>query len=121
MTMIIGTAILVRDEVVENDLGMAAAAPFLLVAADAVQEIKDGILRVGRIAGRRIDERLALVADGFGVVFDHLDLAVRDAIARLVEAFRRRREGRFVVRTERDGAAKSAATAASPLAGAAAV
>ena len=62
----------VREEVVQNDLRMAASAPFSFVAADAVKEIQDGIFRVGRIARRGIDERLALVADGFGIVFNHL-------------------------------------------------
>ncbi len=96
---------------------MAATAPFLFVAANAVKEIQHGIPRVGRVAGRRIDERLAFVADGFGIVLDHLELAVGDAFARLVETVRRIRKGRFVVRAKRDRSTKSATTTLPALAG----
>ena len=88
------------------------------VAADAVQQIEHGIFRVGGIAGRRIDERLAFVADGFRIVFDHLQLAVRDAFARFVEAFRRIWERRFVVGLQLNRTAESAAAALRPAAGA---
>src|SRR6185369_8662799 len=100
--------LLVRDEVVQNDLGMAASAPLSFVATDAMKEIQDGIFRVGRIARRSIDERLAFVADGFGIVFDHLKLALGDVVPRFVEPFRRSWKGRFVVRLQLDWSAKSA-------------
>ena len=64
------------------------------------------------IAGRRINLHPAFRADGLGFVIDPFEFAVLGAFARLVESFRHGREGRFVVRAERDGAAKSAATAA---------
>src|SRR5262249_7821767 len=93
---------------------MTASAPFLFVAANAVQEIKDGILRAGGITGRRIDERLAFVANGCRVVLDHLELAVRDVLAGLVETFRRRREGGFIVRAEHDGLPASTSARSRP-------
>jgi len=42
---------------------VAASAPFLFVATNAVEKVKYRILCVGGKAGRRINERLAFVAD----------------------------------------------------------
>ena len=101
----------IGNEVVENDLRMAAAAPFVLVAANAVEQIKDWIPIIGGITGRPIDERFALVTDGFRVVLDHFEFAVCDAFALFVESFRRIWERRLVVGLQLNRPAKSAPTA----------
>src|SRR4051794_29778228 len=92
---------------------MAASAPFLFVPADPMQEIEDWKLFVGGIPGRRIHEGLAFVADGFGVVLDHLDFAMRDSFPRFVEAIRRSCEGGFIIRPKHDRPAKTTAPARS--------
>jgi hypothetical protein len=88
-------------------MGLAATTPFLFVAADAVQEIQHGILRVRRVARRCIDERLARVADGLGIVLDHLQPAASDAIAHLVEIVGFGREGARVIGAEFDWTAEA--------------
>src|SRR5205814_830555 len=70
--------------------GPAAFWPFVVVAADAMQEIKDRVLFVLGIARRRIDGHLARATADLGFVVDYLDLAVLDAVALGVEASRRR-------------------------------
>ena len=67
-----------------------------------------GILRVRRVAGRRVDVHLAPRADRLRVVLDHLELAVRDALAPL-EQRRRRLRGRPA---RRRAAGRRAATCA---------
>jgi hypothetical protein len=62
--------LLVGVEVVEDHVGDAAAGPFVLIAADAVKEIQDRIFLVLRIAGRRVDLRLALRTDGGRIILD---------------------------------------------------
>src|SRR6266536_158814 len=86
------------------------AAPFVLVAANAVEQIKDWIPIIGGITGRPIDERFALVTDGFRVVLDHFEFAVCDAFALFVESFRRIWERRLVVGLQLNRPAKSAPT-----------
>src|SRR5205823_5398682 len=57
------------------------------------------------------DERLAFVADGLGVVLDHLKFAVPNAFALFVESFRWIWKCRFVVGLQLNRPAKSAPTA----------
>ena len=87
----------VGDQVVEHGAGPGEALPLGFVAADAVQQVEDGVLPVRGKAGRGVNVRLAPGADGFRVVFDHFQLPLGDARARLVPAVRRRRESGLVV------------------------
>ena len=96
---------------------MGKPLPLGFISADAVQEVEHGILLVLRITGRSIDLHLARCAHRFGVVFDHLQLAVRNVVALLVKPGRRIVEGRFVIRSEHDGPAKSARATARPFTG----
>ncbi len=97
----------VVDEVVEDGLGGAVVGPFALGSADAVKEVEDGILFVGGIVGRGVDEEFAFVADGFGVVFKGFDFAFGGVSAGLVESGRGGGEGGFVVGAEFDGGSVS--------------
>jgi hypothetical protein len=78
--------LLVGVQVVEDDVGGAAARPLVLVAADAVEEVQDRILLVLGVARRGVDPHLALHAHGRRVVLDRLQLATVDAVALGVEA-----------------------------------
>src|SRR5262249_12568518 len=78
--------LLVGVEVVEDDVGLAAPRPLVLVAADAVEEIKDRILVVLGVPRRRVDLRLALDADRLRFVLDRLQLAAVNAVALDVKA-----------------------------------
>ena len=98
----------VGDEVVEEHVGRGETLPLGLVAADAVEQVEHGIFFLRRVTGRRIDVHAAAGADGFGIVFDHLQLAVRDAVALRVPACGRLGKSGFVVGVERDVAARDA-------------
>ena len=100
-----GCGLAVGDEVVQQHIRMGEAFPLGFIAADAVQEVEHGILLVLRVSGRCVDVQLALRAHGLGIVFDHLQLAVRDAVALFIEAFWRHGEGGFVILSENDLAA----------------
>ena len=91
-TTIIGTAFLSAYELSRITLGDTAARPFVLVAADAVEEVQDRILLVLGVSRRRIDLSLALDPDGRRVVLDRLELAVVDAVTANIETIRRRGE-----------------------------
>ena len=58
------------DEVVENHVGPTDRGPGGRVVAEAVQKVQDrvGRLRRGIVAGRGVDEEIAVVADEFVVV-----------------------------------------------------
>src|SRR5687767_7288363 len=87
--------------------------PFLsLIAANAVEQIKHGIFRGFRITWRSVNLHPAFYAHGFGIVIDPFEFAALNSLARFVETLRRIRKGRFVVRLQLDGTAKSATTAA---------
>src|SRR5262249_23489820 len=66
--------------------------PVGLIATRAVQQVEDGVLLVLGVARGRVDDHLALGADGLGVVLHHLHLAPLDLVAPDVEALRRRGE-----------------------------
>ena len=87
---------------------MGKPLPFRFVSTDAVQEIEHGIFFVLRITGRGIDLHPARCAHRLGLVFDHLQLALWNAIALLVKSGRRVVEGWFVVWADCDGGANSA-------------
>ena len=93
----------VRDQVVEQLGGMGEADPLGLVAADAVQQIDDGVLLVLAVARRRVDVHLAPRADRLRVVLDQLQRAVRNRFAALEDRVRRFGEGGHVVGLEDDG------------------
>ena len=104
------------QQVVEEDVRMRKPLPLRFITTDAVQEVKHGILLVRRITGRGIDLHLARCAHRFRVVFDHLQLAVRNAIALCVKPCWRIVESRFVVRLQFDRSPKSARSRTGPLA-----
>src|SRR5687768_1355896 len=90
-----------------------ALGPFLaLIAADAMEQIQHRIFLVFGVTGGRVNLHPAFYPDGLRVVIHALKLAAFDALARFVEALRRIRKGRFVVRLQLDWAAKSATAAA---------
>lgn len=98
----------VGDEVGEDDFGRGEALPFGFVAADAVEEVEDGVFFVGGVAGRGVDGEFAGGADGFGFVGDGFGFALGDAGAFFVESFGWEWEGGFVIGAELDGCAEAA-------------
>ena len=112
-----GLDFFVGDKVVENDIRHSLPGPFfLLVAADAVEQIQHGILLVFGIASRGVDLHPTLDSDGLGIVIHPLKFAVFDALSRLVESIWRVGEGGLVVGAQGDGAAKAATTTTPALA-----
>ena len=113
-----GFGLFVGNQVVDHDIRRPVPRPLpIFIAADAVQQEQNGIFLFSGVAGRSVHLHPPFNADGFGVVINPLKCALGGAFAPFVKALRRSREGRFVVRAERDGAAKSAASAASAPAG----
>src|SRR5205823_3664734 len=97
-----GNRFAIGQQVVEQGSGGCKALPLGFIAADAMQEVEDGILLVPRVTGRRIDIHLSSCADGLRVVLDHFQLAVRNTFALVVESRRRVGEDLFVIRAEDD-------------------
>src|SRR5450759_3809306 len=92
---------------------MARLRPFGVGAADAVQQIKDGVLATGRVTGRRIDPHPPACSERLGIVLDGSQFAVRNIVALLVEAGRWIGEGGFIVRAQLDRSAESPSASAS--------
>src|SRR5579883_769001 len=92
---------------------MGKTFPLRLVSADTVEQIKDWILLVLRIARRRIHIHLAGRAHSFGLVFNHLELSVGNALAGFVDTCRRI-VGRLLVVRPEDNRAPETSGAASP-------
>ena len=92
-----GDGLAVGDEVIEEIAWVGEALPFGFVAADAVEEVEDGVALGGGVAGRRVDVEFAGGADGFGFVGDEFELSVREGVADGVPALVGRREGGYVV------------------------
>jgi hypothetical protein len=80
MTTIIGVGLPVGDQVIEEEVRMGEALPFRLVAADAVQQVEDRVLLLGRVARGRVDLHLAGRAHRLRVVRDHLQIPVRHVL-----------------------------------------
>ena len=96
---------------------MGKPLPLSLISNNAVQEVEHWIFLVLGIAGRSIDLHLARCAHRFGLVFNHLQRAMRNAIALLVKPGRRIVEGSFVIGSEHDRPAESARPTARPFTG----
>ena len=86
----------VGDEVVQDDV-WHTLEPFTLVAANAVKEVKDGILLLRIELRGEIDRGLADGADGGGLILHEIERPVRDVRTLLVKA-----GGRLNVRVELD-------------------
>src|SRR4029079_19148738 len=87
-----GHCLLVSDQVVEDDIRHAALGPLVVIAANAVQQVKDGIIVGLGIAWRRVDSHLALPAADLGLVFNGFHFAVFNSLALGIIAFWRRAE-----------------------------
>ena len=92
----------VGDEVVQDGVGPHVAGPFVLVAADAVQQVEHRIAALARVAGRQIDQRLAPPAGDARLVAERLHPARSDAGPRFVEAPRRWRRRADIVGCQHD-------------------
>lgn len=92
-----GDGLAVGDEVIEEIAWVGEALPFGFVAADAVEEVEDGVALGGGVAWRRVDVEFAGGADGFGFVGDEFEFAVGEGVADGVPALVGRREGGFIV------------------------
>lgn len=84
--------LLLGVEVVEYHLGSSASRPLVLIPPDAVEEIQHGVVLVGRVSRRRVDQRLAPRAHRGRVVLHRLQFAAGDPLATDVKSFRRRRQ-----------------------------
>ena len=81
------------DQVVGDDRRPRPLHPFGAGVAQAVLQIEHRIPASGRIAGRRVDAQRPADPQRLGVVLDELDLAMRDVLARDIEALGRDRIG----------------------------
>ena len=102
----------VGHEVFDQDPGLCESLPFRFITADAVQQVEHRVLLVFRVTGRRVDLHATFDADGFRVVLDHLELAVGNAVAFLIESGRRLGECGDVIGVEHDGLARDSGFAA---------
>src|SRR5688572_27886960 len=82
-----------------------------LIAANAVEQIQDGISLAFGITRRRVNLHPAFYADGLRFVINAFKFAALASLAGLVETLWRIRKGGFVVRLQLDWAAKSTTTA----------
>src|SRR5687767_4300073 len=87
-----------------------------LIAADAMEQIQDGIFFVFGITRRRINLHPTFYTDCLGVVLNPLKFAMFNSFALFVETLRWIWKGWFVVRLYLDRPAKSPASAWSALA-----
>ena len=77
-----GLGFALGDEIVEDDVGTADGGPGAGVIAEAVEQVEDGIglLAARVVAGRSVNEKVAIVADHAGPVEMMMDFAVRDVV-----------------------------------------
>src|SRR5205085_8167059 len=59
---------LLRDQVVDDDLGVANLGPFPIVPAQAMQQEQNRIFALGRIAGRQVNAELPARSERLRVV-----------------------------------------------------
>ena len=81
------------DQVVGDDRRPRPLHPFGAGVAQPVLQIEHRIPAGGRIAGGRVDPQRPADPQRLGVVLDELDLAMRDVVARDIEALGRDRIG----------------------------
>lgn len=82
------------------------ALPFVLIAADAVEQVENRISLAFFVHGRCVDVEIAGCADGFGLVGDDFEFAAGDILAWGFEILRWWWEEGFVVGSEFDLAAE---------------
>jgi hypothetical protein len=69
----------VGDQIVKDHVGLHAVGPDVLIAAGAMQEVKNRVaIGAGVVARRKVNESLARLVDRFRLIFEPLHDTVRD-------------------------------------------